>query len=161
MKTKSNVGTMSPEEIDSFLKEQKVGILSLTDGDSAYGIPLAYFYDNNTVYITLGPTGKKMGYVEKNKKVSFSVYWVPQGYPSSGRGWKSVICEGGLERITDAEELTQAVRTAERHMGMPEGSMNKILEMTLKNTAQSNFWKIPVESKGGRGVEEFKEEFEE
>lgn len=53
------------------------------------------------------------------------------------------------------------MRTAERHMGMPEESINKILEMTLKNLAQSNFWKIPITSSGGRGVEDFKEEFEE
>jgi len=161
MKTKSNVVNLSNDEIDSFLRKQKVGILSLTDGDSAYGIPLAYFYDKNTVYLTLGPTGKKLGYVEKKKKVSFSVVWVPQDYSVTSRSWKSVICEGELVRITDADELAEAVRTAERHMGMPEGSMNNILEMTLKNLAQSNFWKLPIESSGGRGVDDFKEEFEE
>ncbi|RMF94295.1 MAG: pyridoxamine 5'-phosphate oxidase family protein [Candidatus Schekmanbacteria bacterium] len=160
MKTKSNVEALSEEEIDSFLKEQRVGILSLTNGESAYGIPLAYFYDKKTIYITLGPTGKKMEYIEKSKKVSFTVYWVPQDYPAS-RSWKSVIVEGELTRITDPDELRSAVKTAEKFMGMPEGSLDKILEMTLKNPGNSNFWKIPLQKVGGKGVKDFQEEFEE
>lgn len=96
MKTRSNVGKMSNEQIDSFLREQKVGTLSLTGGDSAYEIPLVYFYDKNTVYFTLGPTGRKMEYIEKGKKVSFTVCWVTPDYSVTSRAWKSVICEGEI-----------------------------------------------------------------
>jgi hypothetical protein len=44
-------------------------------------------------------------------------------------------------------------------MGMPEGTWDKLLEMTLKKPEASNFWKIKVTESGGQGVEDFKEEF--
>jgi 2-polyprenyl-6-methoxyphenol hydroxylase-like FAD-dependent oxidoreductase len=66
-----------------------------------------------------------------------------------------------LERITDPEVLTRTVRLGEKAMGMPEGTWQKLLEITLKSPSISNFWKIKTTSIGGRGVEGFKEEFEE
>ncbi len=87
MKTKSNVRNLSKAEIDAFLKEQKVGHLSLTDGESSYAVPLAYSYDNDTIYLTLGPQGKKMEYIGKSKKVCFSVFWVPEGYGKDKRSY--------------------------------------------------------------------------
>jgi hypothetical protein len=42
---------------------------------------------------------------------------------------------------------------------MPEGSWDKMLEMTLKRPEASNFWGIKITQRGGQGVEGFKEEF--
>lgn len=36
---------MDRESIDVFLHEQGVGVLSLTDGSEAYGIPISFGYD--------------------------------------------------------------------------------------------------------------------
>lgn len=161
MKARSNVRSIERSEIDDFLKKQRVGLLSLTDGQTSYAIPLAYSYDGENIYLTMGAKGRKMDYINKSKNVCFNVYWVPEGFGTGKMSWTSVICDGVLERLTDPEEITKAVRIGEKQMGMPEGTWDKVLEMTLKNPAESSFWRIKVTNYGGRGVEDFKEEFEE
>ena len=162
MKTKSNVRDLTKEETVDFLKSQRVGTLSLNDRESSYAVPLAYFFNDDTVFLTLGPEGRKHNYVKANQSVCFSVFEVKPGVAgATSMCWKSAICDGKLERITEPDELTRTVRLGEKAMGMPEGTWQKLLEITLKNPSSSNFWKIITTSIGGRGVEEFKEEFEE
>ncbi|MEI6126208.1 MAG: pyridoxamine 5'-phosphate oxidase family protein [Pseudomonadota bacterium] len=161
MKTKSNVQDLSKEAVEIFLKKNRIGVLSLADGTAAYGIPLAYFYDAGAIYLTISRKGRKMEFINKNKKVSFTVFAVPEGFGTPGKmNWSSVICDGLLENITDPDELTRAVRIGEKHMGMPEGTWDKLLEMMLQQPGHSNFWKISAASFGGRGVEDEKIEFE-
>lgn len=162
MKIKSNVQDLSKDAIDEFLRKNRVGVLSLTDGTSSYGVPLAYFYEDDTIYLTISRTGRKMEYIKKNKSVCFTVFQIPEGFGTPGKmDWTSVICDGVLENIKDPEELTKAVRTGEKHMGMPEGAWEKILQMTLKNPENSSFWKISITTAGGRGVKDEKIKFEE
>lgn len=161
MKAKSNTVVMTEEEIDAFLREQRVGTLCLGDGQSSYGVPLAYFYGDKVIYLTLGPGGRKAGYVEKNKNVCFAVHWLHPDYGKGKRSWKSVICDGTLERVTNPDEIVGAGRAAEKHMGMPQGAFDPILQMTLKNPATSNFWRINITKRGGKGVVDFEETFEE
>ena len=158
MKTKSNVRDLSAQEIDDFLSGQRVGVLSLNDGKSSYAIPLAYFYEQGAVYLTLGGEGRKMEYISTNRNVCFTVCRVPENFGAGGMSWTSVIADGILERLTDPGDITRAVRSGEKHMGMPEGTWDRLLAMTLKNPQESNFWKVRVTHAGGRGVEDFKEE---
>jgi nitroimidazol reductase NimA-like FMN-containing flavoprotein (pyridoxamine 5'-phosphate oxidase superfamily) len=161
MKTKSNVQELSRQAMESFLRKNKVGVLSLADGKAAYGIPLAYFYDAGTIYLTISRKGKKMAFIEKNKKVSFAVFKLPEAFGTTGNtSWTSVLCDGVLENITDPDEITFAVRAGEKHMGTPAGAWEKLLEMVLQNPQDSNFWKIAGATFGGRGVEDEKIEFE-
>ena len=161
MKTKSNVQDLSKAAIEAFLKKNKIGVLSLADGAAAYGIPLAYFYDAGTIFLTISRKGKKMAFIDKNKKVSFAVFAIPEDFGTPGKtNWTSVICDGMLENITDPDEITKTVRAGEKHMGMPSGSWDKLLEMVLQKPGDSNFWKISNATFGGRGVEDEKIEFE-
>ena len=106
--------------------------------------------------------GARRQYLKDNMPVCFIIYWIPEGFGAPGKmAYTSIICDGVLNHIADPGELTEAVRTLERQMGYPAGAMDKLLEMTLKNPAVSNFWKISVTGVGGKGVEDFKEEFEE
>ncbi len=140
---KREIKTMSKDEINDFLSKQKIGVLSLSEKDSSYAIPLAYSYDEENIYLTLGPQGRKMGCIQKNKNVCFVVYDQP---PSQGGmpGWTSIICNGVIERITDPENIEKAVRSGEKHMGMPEGTWNGFLEKTLQAPETSCFWKISI-----------------
>jgi len=52
------IKNLSQEEIDAFLKSQKVGMLSLAGNDKPYAVPLAYSYDSSTIYLTIRPTGR-------------------------------------------------------------------------------------------------------
>ncbi len=160
MKTTSNVQDLSREAIETCLRNNRVGVLSLSDGIIPYGIPLAYFYEAGTIYLTISRKGRKMEFIEKNKHVSFTVYNIPAGFGTPGKmNWTSVICDGVLANITDPAELAKAVRAGEKHMGVPEGTWEKLLEMTLQDPANSNFWMIRSAHFGGRGVEDEKIEF--
>jgi len=159
MKTRSNVRKLSPDEIEEFLKSQKVGTLSMNDGEKSYAVPLAYFYDGGQIYLTIGGKGRKMAYIKKNKNVCFVVCWIPPDFGLKKMSWKSVVCDGVIAQLTDPEAITRAVRTAERHLKMPGGSWDKMLDMTLKKPEASNFWGITITQRGGQGVEDFKEEF--
>ncbi len=74
---KREIKTMSKDEINNFLSNQKIGILSLNENNSSYSIPLAYSYDKENIYLTLGPQGRKMECIQKNKNVCFVVYDQP------------------------------------------------------------------------------------
>ncbi len=163
METRSNVKTLEQNEIDHFLSSNIVGVLSMTDGNSTYAIPLAYSYEKGRIYLTINFSGRKSEYIKNNRNVCFVVYWIPEGFGSPDKmTWKSVVCEGRIEHLTDADTITRAVRTAEKQMKMPEGAWNNLLEMTLKNSESSNFWCINIEKTGGRGVDnEFVEFIEE
>lgn len=160
MKIKSNVQNLSQEAIESFLRTKRVGVLSLADGQDPYGVPLAYFYDDGTIYLTISRRGRKMACIDRNKRVSFAVFDIPDEFGTPGKtGWTSVICDGVLENITDPAELTRAVRAGERHMNMPEGAWQSLLEMVLGQPGPSNFWKIKDSAFGGRGVADERVEF--
>ena len=163
MKTRSNVQKMDQAAIDAFLKKYRVGVLGLHNGTHSYAIPLAYAHDNQTFYLTMGHVGRKAEYISKNKKVCFTVFWIPEGFGAPDKmNWTSVVCDGVLEHLSDPEAITRAVRVLEKHMGMPEGSWDNLLAMTLKNPRKSNFWKIKVSTAGGRTIEnELVEFFEE
>ncbi len=150
------IKTLSRPEIDDFLKSQKVGLLSLTDGQSAYSIPLGYSYDGENIGITIRNEGRKMAYINKNRNVCFVVYWIPEGFGMQKMAYKSVICDGKLEQVTDPEDITKAVRNSEKHMGLPEGAWNSLLEMTLKSPENSFFWRIRLTDVGGKSVEDAK-----
>jgi nitroimidazol reductase NimA-like FMN-containing flavoprotein (pyridoxamine 5'-phosphate oxidase superfamily) len=146
------IKTMSQDEIDRFLAAEKMGFLSLTDGETPYAIPLAYFYDTGCIHITIRQEGRKMAYISRNKNVCFAVCRVPEDFGMKKMAYTSVICDGVLEHVTDPDELRKAVRAGEKHLGMPEGAWNGLLEKTLQNTGSSSFWKIRVESFGGKKV---------
>lgn len=161
MKTRSNVRELSREEIDAFLRSQRVGTLSMNDGVNSYAVPLAYFYDGEQIYLTIGGEGRKMAYIKKNRNVCFVVCWTPENFSLQNMSWKSVILDGMIEHVTDPDGIRKAVQTGERHLGMPAGAWDKVLELTLKKPEASNFWKIKPAAVGGKGVEGFKEEFSE
>jgi nitroimidazol reductase NimA-like FMN-containing flavoprotein (pyridoxamine 5'-phosphate oxidase superfamily) len=143
---------MTKSEIDTFLHAQRVGLLSLSDGDSAYAIPLGYSYDGQDIVLTFRDGGRKQGYIEADKDVCFVVYWTPEGMTMENTTYKSVICDGKLKRITEAKEIEKAVRNAEKHMGLPAGTWDGLLENTLKDPASSFFWKVHITEVGGRAV---------
>ena len=155
----SGIKTMTPDQIDAFLKSQRVGLLSLTDTKSAYAIPLGYSYNGKDINLTMGNKGRKMAYIKSCRHVCFTVYWLSENFGlKTGMSYKSVICDGVLEHVTDPEEITKTVRETEKHLGLPAGTWNHLLERTLEDTSNSGFWKINVTQIGSQIVDDFKGE---
>ncbi len=139
---------MSKDEINDFLSNQKIGILSLSENDSSYSIPLAYSYDKENIYLTLGPQGRKMECIQKNKNVCFVVYDQP---PSEGGmpEWKSIICNGIIERLT-TPRASQQLSEPEKNIWVCRGNMERTSGENLQAPEASCFWKIKIAEISGK-----------
>ncbi len=98
---------------ERFLAEQGVGVLSLADGDDAYGVPLSFGYDadRETVYFVLlctGEMGLKEVYVETTERATFTVHEV-----LSAGEWRSAVVRGPVRPVEESEydHATAAIDT--------------------------------------------------
>jgi nitroimidazol reductase NimA-like FMN-containing flavoprotein (pyridoxamine 5'-phosphate oxidase superfamily) len=92
---------MAADEIDTFLRTQGFGVLSLARDDEAYGIPISFGYDGARLYFVLlrpGPQSKKEEFIRETDTASFLVYDIADKYH-----WQSVIVTGRLEPLPDDE----------------------------------------------------------
>ena len=143
---------LSKNEIDEFLYAHKIGTLSLTDQECAYGIPLAYSYDGKDIYLALLYKGRKIEYIKKSKKVCFSIFWAPQDIGIGRYSWISIICDGELEHLIDRENIEKAVRVAEKNMNLPHGTWDKLIHRADNNPEKSMFWRLNISSIGARSM---------
>jgi len=94
---------MSESEIRSCLRQVPHGVLSLSDGDDSYAIPLYHHYEDGSLFFRLGrtPGDRKGEYVEAVDTATYVVYEA-EGPPDAAvdRGW-SVLARGPIERLPD------------------------------------------------------------
>jgi nitroimidazol reductase NimA-like FMN-containing flavoprotein (pyridoxamine 5'-phosphate oxidase superfamily) len=102
--TKNMFGNLSTVEIDDFIKHQVVGRIGCHDDNITYVVPISFAYDGNYVY---GHTeeGLKINIMRKNPKVCFEV-----DHLENMANWKSVICQGEFEELTDADGRNAALK---------------------------------------------------
>ena len=148
--------------IEELLKTRKDGVLSLTDGKSAYGVPVAYTsYHDDSLYFGMNPSGRKYDCFKLCKNVSFTIYQTfpaPAGQP--GMGWWSIILDGELSQVTDPSEIRAVADRMEREGAFPPGLKDKFLERILANAANSNFFKMKITCFGGKELPVYKPEEE-
>ena len=149
-------------KIEKLLKSKRDGILSLTDGQSAYGVPLNYAsYHDGTLYFGMNPSGRKFTYFKKCKNVCFTIYQTLQSTGDPGRmGWWSIILDGELFQITDPEEIKSIAEVMEKQGVFPRGLKEKFLVAILKNPDNSNFFKMKVTHFGGKELLQYRPEEE-
>lgn len=85
--------SMTDAEIDSFVSQQGFGVLSLAEGNHAYGVPLFYGAREGAIYFQTR-SGYKTHYLYATSEACLTV--------SSTRGlgeWASVQLLGRLERV--------------------------------------------------------------
>jgi nitroimidazol reductase NimA-like FMN-containing flavoprotein (pyridoxamine 5'-phosphate oxidase superfamily) len=89
------------EEIDAFLRGQRVARLGLQDGGETYVVPVIYGYDGESV-VAVTTEGRKIALLRANPRVCVEV----DEYDADGRGsWRSVIAQGTYEELSgDAVE---------------------------------------------------------
>ena len=109
---------LTEDEKEAFLKDNHGGVLAFA-GDKPYCIPIHYAYTKGTVVFEMLRAGRKIEYINKSRKVCFSVWQeaAQSNIPSLKKErWSSVILEGELEEVTkdkwDYYELPK---------GVPEG----------------------------------------
>jgi nitroimidazol reductase NimA-like FMN-containing flavoprotein (pyridoxamine 5'-phosphate oxidase superfamily) len=108
--------------------------------------------DADNVYLTLWgeATSRKMKCIGENPNVSFSVYSFDM-MTAMTDGSPSVIFEGKIQKITDREGVTRAVRANGQKMGA-EGMFDHMIDLTMKDPDKSMFYLITREEFGSRKV---------
>jgi uncharacterized protein len=98
------------EEIDSFLREQRIARLGCHAGGVTYVVPVIYAYDGESVY-SVTTEGQKVAMMRESPRVCVEV----DEYDADGRGsWRSVIGYGDYEELggEDVELALAALRDA-------------------------------------------------
>jgi len=98
------LGTLNQKEIVNLLSGQVTGYLACSLNDESYLIPVNYVYKDNSIYAHSGP-GKTLDIMRKYPKVCFAVSQIETVFR-----WKSVICRGQFQELTDPDEREQAMQ---------------------------------------------------
>lgn len=95
---------MDEGEVRAALDAHEVGVLSLASGGRAYGIPVHYHYDGESLYLRLidDDHGTKTDFLEDTETASFLVY----GLGEDGEESWSVVTTGPLRRLTGDERAS-------------------------------------------------------
>jgi nitroimidazol reductase NimA-like FMN-containing flavoprotein (pyridoxamine 5'-phosphate oxidase superfamily) len=140
---------LAPEEIQNLLKTQFCGVLAMVDDNGPYQVTVIYATDEDNVYLTLwgdSTNSRKMRCISENPNVSFTAYSFEMG-----SGSPSIFFEGKIQRITDREGVTKAVRANEIRMGQ-EGIFQHMIDQTMEAPDKSMFFKVSREIFGTRKV---------
>lgn len=98
-------GPMTESELAEFLDERGQGVLSLARDGDAYGVPVSFGYDDDTLYFVLlqfGDASEKLEFAEATGTATFSTFEFEDEHH-----WRSVVARGPLESV--AEEDREAV----------------------------------------------------
>ena len=92
---------MTPDEIEQFLLNARVGRLGLSLAESPYVVPLGYVYADGKVFFHTCHTGLKMNAIREKPSVCFEV----DESLSDASMYKSVIITGKIEIIDNKERM--------------------------------------------------------
>jgi uncharacterized protein len=97
---------MSRDEIDAFLREQRIARLGCHADGVTYVVPLIYAYGDGAV-VAVTTEGRKTAMLRENPRVCVEV----DEYDADGKGsWRSVIAHGTYEQLSgDAIEPALAL----------------------------------------------------
>lgn len=90
---------LAPDEIEDFLRGQRIARLGCHAGGETYVVPVIYAYDDGAV-VTVTTEGRKVAMLRENPRVCVEV----DEYDAEGRGgWRSVIAQGTAEELSGNE----------------------------------------------------------
>jgi nitroimidazol reductase NimA-like FMN-containing flavoprotein (pyridoxamine 5'-phosphate oxidase superfamily) len=129
------------DEIEEFLRGQRIARLGCHAGGETYVVPVIYAYDDDRrAVITVTQEGRKVAMLRENPRVCVEV----DEYDKDGRGgWRSVIGDGTSEELA-GEEIEAALallrerfaRTAGREAEpRPLGTGVVVLRIRLENVS--------------------------
>lgn len=94
---RGNPRELSRDEIDDFLRGQRIARLGCHAAGETYVVPLIYAYDGEGV-VAVTTEGRKIAMLRENPRVCVEV----DDYDRDGRGsWRSVIAQGVYEELAD------------------------------------------------------------
>ncbi|MBN2655712.1 MAG: pyridoxamine 5'-phosphate oxidase family protein [Spirochaetales bacterium] len=109
--------------IGEILESNRICHVAFVDGDKPYIIPMNYGYRNKTIFLHSATEGKKIDIIGRNGNVCLEVsdsieIKTSESACGFGTEFRSVICKGVIEKITDRHEKTEGLRAIMRqHTG--------------------------------------------
>lgn len=97
------IGTLSRDEIDRLLREQRVGRLACTVDDQPYVVPINYSYDGRHIY-AYSSIGRKIEIMRRQPRVCLQVDDV-----TGSSVWRSVVIQGQYEELDGESERRAAL----------------------------------------------------
>jgi nitroimidazol reductase NimA-like FMN-containing flavoprotein (pyridoxamine 5'-phosphate oxidase superfamily) len=97
---------MSKSEMDKLIKEQLICRMAFKGDEYPYIAPFQYVFMNNTLYFHFTDYGRKMQFIEENKRVCVEI---EQFLPDLSV-YNFVILRGSLKVVEDANERAEAIR---------------------------------------------------
>lgn len=100
------------DEIEEFLRGQRIARLGCHAGGETYVVPVIYAYDDDRrAVVTVTQEGRKVAMLRENPRVCVEV----DEYDTDGRGsWRSVIAYGTSEELAGEEIETGLALLRER-----------------------------------------------
>ncbi|MCU4743702.1 pyridoxamine 5'-phosphate oxidase family protein [Halobacteria archaeon AArc-m2/3/4] len=91
---------MDDEQIEDRLQRRETGVLALAADGSAYAVPVAHHYEDESLYVRVADDGSstKMTYLEETDEACFTLYDVD----SAGNSW-SIVVTGSIRKLSRAE----------------------------------------------------------
>jgi len=109
MSVSPGVGSMDESEVMSFIKDHRVGVLTLVDDDRPYGVPVEHYFDGKNLHIAVSSSEgqRKIKCIRNNANACFVIYDSRREKPElvkKGIPCRSVIIEGKIS-LADVKEI--------------------------------------------------------
>jgi len=98
------VEDMAPAEMHALLQRESFGHLGCARDGRPYVLPMNYAYDGKEIYF-FTTAGMKTQFIDANPQVCLQVEEV-----TDSTHWRSVMVIGKAEKITQSEEMQQAMK---------------------------------------------------
>ncbi len=139
------------DTMNRLLQTEREGFLAMCDEGRPYCLPFGYVFIKDSVYISLFPKGRKWLCLQKNPRVSFSVF----AWNADRTRWSSVVIDGELTLVDDLETIRRVVEANMLKMGLEVSNVYvekrmRYYEQTLKNPDGLKIMKLSVEQMGGK-----------
>jgi nitroimidazol reductase NimA-like FMN-containing flavoprotein (pyridoxamine 5'-phosphate oxidase superfamily) len=93
---------MDRDEVDAFLADQGYGVLSLADGNAAYGVPVSFGYDGESrlflYLIQFGDSSRKLDFADHTETACLVTFDVESRFR-----WRSAIVSGAIHPLAEDE----------------------------------------------------------
>jgi nitroimidazol reductase NimA-like FMN-containing flavoprotein (pyridoxamine 5'-phosphate oxidase superfamily) len=131
-------GDLDQLEIEEMLHNQILGRIGCHADNITYIVPISYAYDGEFIY-AITREGMKLNIMRQNPQVCFEVEQIPDL-----ANWKSVICWGEFEELSDQTERHRALQIL-HHRQVPS--------VTSQTTILSSSWPfMPDDTEKIKGV---------
>lgn len=103
---------LDEEKATDLLRRAEYGVLSMTNKEEPYGVPLNFVWDGATcLYIHCAPEGRKLRMLKDNPNVSFCVVGKVNLHPRQlTTAYESIVIQGQASIVESEEEKRNALQ---------------------------------------------------